>query len=99
MRILGENPQISGSILPEKIELLALKGIQFTGKMIPDHSPGQKNPDIYHKRYPLALAKPGNVCCIELLKLKMSDNTNIFGKKLNWERGEEINEDFKPVRL
>ena len=84
-KLLSENPHIAGSILPEKLEILALKGIQLTGKILYDQSFKHVNPDsYYHKQFPLALIKPGHVWCIELATVKMTDNTNIFGKKLNW---------------
>ena len=85
--LLTENSNIAGSILPDKINYLALKGIQLKGRIICDTSALQLDPDtFYHKKNPLALAKAGNVWCIELLKIKMSDNTSFFGRKLNWER-------------
>lgn len=89
-KLLLENPCIAGSILPGKIELLALKGIQLTGTVLYDEIPDHINPAAYyHKRFPLALAKPGDVWCIRLELVKMTDNTNIFGRKLTWNRDTE----------
>ena len=86
-KLFAENSNIAGSILPEKHNFLALKGIQLTGEILGEFSSRQINPDaFYHNKFPLALAKPGKVWCIELLKIKMTDNTNFFGKKLSWER-------------
>lgn len=85
--LFAENSNIAGSILPEKHNFLGLKGIQLTGVILSKFSSMQINPDaFYHKKFPLALAKPGKVWSIELLKIKMTDNTNIFGKKLYWEK-------------
>ncbi|MEJ6980345.1 pyridoxamine 5'-phosphate oxidase family protein [Pedobacter sp. P351] len=85
------NPGIAGSILPNKIDFIALKGIQFTGIILTKDFPDDVNPNhYYHKKLPLALAKPGNVFCIKLEMVKMSDNTNIFGEKLLWQRSELI---------
>lgn len=87
--LLAENPFIAGSILPDKNEILSLKGIQLTGKVLYNQFPENINPDaIYHKKMPFALAKPGHVWCIELTSIKMTDNTKIFGKKLRWEKYE-----------
>lgn len=84
-QFLAENRNISGSILPEKPEFLAMKGIQLTGTILYKDLQGQINPAVYyHKKFPLALAKSGNVWCVELERVKMTDNTTIFGKKLNW---------------
>lgn len=86
-KLLAENSNIAGSILPQKPDFLALKGIQITGAVLSEFASMQIDPDaFYHKKFPLALAKPGKVWCIELLKIKMTDNTNFFGKKLCWER-------------
>ncbi|UEG49195.1 hypothetical protein LK994_11190 [Ferruginibacter lapsinanis] len=87
--LLAENPIIAGSILPDKNELLSLKGIQLTGKVLYGGFPEYIKPEtFYHKKFPFALAKPGDVWCIELTMVKMTDNTNIFGKKLKWEKYE-----------
>jgi len=88
-RSLSKRQNVAGSILPDKINLVALKGIQFTGTIITDNFPGNINPDsFFHKRLPLALVKPGHVWCIQLEMVKMTDNTNIFGKKLKWQKAE-----------
>lgn len=88
-KLLTENSNIAGSILPEKLNFMALKGIQLSGRVIYDASSMKLDPGtFYHKKFPLAFAKAGDVWCIELLKLKMSDNTILFGKKINWERNQ-----------
>lgn len=84
-KLLLENPYIAGSILPGKIELLALKGIQLSGTVLYNKIPDHINPAAYyHKRFPFALAKPGDVWCIQLEMVKMTDNTTVFGRKLIW---------------
>jgi len=82
--ILNDNPKTAGSILPEKINLLALKGIQFTGIILNDGDIDSEY--FYHKKFPFAIAKPGKVWCIQLEMIKMTDNTRAFGTKLKWER-------------
>lgn len=90
-KLLSENPYIAGSILPGKIELLALKGIQLSGTVLYKEIPDHINPAAYyHKRFPLSLAKPGDVWCIQLEMVKMTDNTNVFGKKLTWNKREGV---------
>lgn len=84
-KLLLKNYQIAGTILPTKLELLSLKGIQFSGRILYDSFPGQVRPEIsYHKAYPFAIAKPGQVWCIQLEMVKMTDNTRTFGKKTEW---------------
>ncbi|WP_295654695.1 pyridoxamine 5'-phosphate oxidase family protein [uncultured Mucilaginibacter sp.] len=89
--ILAQNPSVAGSILPENINLIALKGIQLTGTVLYTDIPDHINPEsFYHKKFPFALAKPGKVWCIGIDAIKMTDNTNVFGKKLAWQREELV---------
>lgn len=88
-KLLSKNSKIAGTILPTKLDLLSLKGIQFSGKVLYDTFPEQIQPwDIYHKSFPFAIAKPGDVWCIALEMIKLTDNTLIFGKKLEWNKGD-----------
>lgn len=88
-KLLSENPNIAGSILPGKIELLAIKGIQLSGIILSNDIPDGINPAaFYHKKFPFALAKQGDVWCIRLEAIKMTDNTHVFGKKNTWNRDE-----------
>lgn len=90
-KLLAENAAVAGSILPQKLELLALKGIQFTGTVLYNGIPDQIKPEtFYHKRLPLGLAKPGHVFCIQLESIKMTDNSLVFGKKLLWNITQEL---------
>lgn len=85
--LLAENSKIAGSVLPDKINLLALKGIQFTGTILYQDFPQNIIPErFYHKKFPFALAKPGKVWCIRLDMIKMTNNTRAFGAKLQWSR-------------
>jgi uncharacterized protein YhbP (UPF0306 family) len=73
--------------LPGKIEILTLKGIQLSGVILSTINTGCINPTTYyHKKFPYALAKPGDVWCIQLLEVKMTDNSHVFGKKYTWKR-------------
>ena len=88
-KLLSTNPQVAGTILPNKIELLSLKGIQFTGRILYDSFPDQIQPEVcFHKMHPFAIAKPGHVWCIELETAKMTDNTQVFGKKTEWRKSD-----------
>nr|WP_294895226.1 hypothetical protein [uncultured Pedobacter sp.] len=81
------NAEISGTILPSKTNMLALKGLQFTGHVLYADFPLEVSPaTYYHKQNPLALAKSGKVWCIQLSKAKMTDSTKVFGAKLVWEK-------------
>ncbi len=86
-KLLSQNPNVAGTILPNKVELLSLQGIQFSGRILKDPFPEQIRPEIiYHKVFPVALARPGHLWTIQLEKIKMTDNTRIFGKKIAWQK-------------
>jgi uncharacterized protein YhbP (UPF0306 family) len=86
-KLLSQNFKVAGTILPDKVELLSLQGIQFSGRILQDQVPGQIRPEVfYHKVFPLALARPGQVWQIQLEMIKMTDNTWVSGKKIAWEK-------------
>ena len=85
--LMAVNPQIAGTILPAKLNVLAIKGIQFTGIVLPvNHELAKNSANHYHKKYPFALTISGNVFAIQLNRIKMTGSSNIFGKKIEWER-------------
>jgi uncharacterized protein len=87
--IMQKNPVIAGAIQPDKLNKMAIKGIQFTGTILRADDPAcQDASSTYHKEYPFAYAVKGEVWTIQLGTVKMTDNTLTFGKKLTWKRGE-----------
>ena len=78
---------VAGTILPDKLKIGKVKGIQFQGKMLSDNgdilAAAQKK---YYKKYPYAKVVPGDIWMIELSLAKLTDNTLGFGKKLIWKR-------------
>ena len=84
------NANVAGTILPDKLNKLALKGIQFTGRIICDEVVKEKANSKYHREYPLALAMPGDIWTIKLLSAKLTDNSLGFGKKIKWNLEEEL---------
>ena|SRR5436190_4304651 len=91
---LLKNKTVAGTILPDKLNLFAIRGVQFTG-FVTD------NPDLvhhhaaeeYHKKFSFALAMPGEVWTIQLETIKLTDNTVGIGKKICWHR-ENLYEDI-----
>lgn len=78
---------VAGTILPNEVNTLKIKGVQFNGKIITNDL--QKLPglnSLYYKKYPFALTIPGYIWAIELHSIKLTDNTLVFGKKESWER-------------
>jgi uncharacterized protein YhbP (UPF0306 family) len=89
--ILAINPRIAGTIQPDKLSVLVVKGIQFEGNILPEDHPFCKEASAeYHKRHPMALAIPGEIWVIELSNIKMTDSTIGFGKKISWKRNELV---------
>lgn len=85
-----QNKQVAGTILPDKLVTGSVKGIQFNGVFIdPEGEMLDEARKIYYKKYPFALAFPGELWMVELHSIKFTDNTLGFGKKLKWERAVE----------
>jgi uncharacterized protein YhbP (UPF0306 family) len=82
------NNLVAGSILPDKIESNKPKGIQFTGVFYKAEANeiSEKAKSAYLKKFRAAGIFRGDVWLIELSKVKFTDNTLVFGKKLQWER-------------
>lgn len=87
--LMMKNNSVAGTILPDKLSMLQIKGIQFDGIVLPDDHPLTRQAHgHYYKKHPTALAMPGEMWAIQLNNIKMTDNTLGFGSKLNWSRGE-----------
>jgi uncharacterized protein YhbP (UPF0306 family) len=88
--LMSENHFISGTIHPDKLNPMTIRGIQFRGVVIdPEHPLGRKASEAYHAKFPLAKAMPGEVWTIRLSHIKMTDNSKTFGEKIVWTRAEE----------
>ncbi len=84
---ITETPDISGTVLPDKLNKLFAKGIQLKGKLLdPKHQFCKNASAAYHKRHPLATAMKGEIYTIQLTSLKLTDNSLGFGRKIIWER-------------
>jgi uncharacterized protein len=88
-KLLLENPAVAGTIQPEKLNPLAIKGIQFKGKVVFDSAMQEHSKALYHKKYLFASAVPGEIWCVQLEAIKMTDSTLHFAKKITWEAGFE----------
>ena len=79
-------PRVAGTIQPDKLNLLAIKGVQFYGLVMDRNDPlASEAKSLYHKKYPFALTMQGEVWTVQLQEVKMTDNTLSFGKKLHWQ--------------
>lgn len=81
--LLINDHQVAGSILPGSINFSALQGIQFWGTILSD-LPENELGAMYHARFPFAKNIPGIIYCLRMDRIKMTDNSLGFGKKLSW---------------
>ncbi len=85
--LLKKNPIIAGTVLPDKLNKLVVKGIQFQGVLLDVlHPKAARASFFYHKKHPMALAIPGDMWTVKIEYIKMTDSTMGFGKKIIWNR-------------
>ncbi len=86
-QLMQKNPFIAGTVMPDKLNRLVVKGIQFEGIVLePSHLNAEEASGYYYKKHPLALALPGIIWVIQINRIKMTDSTLGFGKKILWGR-------------
>lgn len=87
IKFLEQNLLVSGTILPDKLNKLVVKGVQFNGIFLNALDPlSIKAESHYYKGVPMAMAMKGNVFTIKINSIKMMDSSRIFGSKILWER-------------
>lgn len=81
-----DNPEVAGSILPDKSTVANIKGIQFSGRACIYSNEFEQGKNLYYNKFPFARAMSGDIWIVELTKIKYTNNTLGFGKKLIWEK-------------
>lgn len=90
-KMIEQNPNVAGTILPDRLVKLTTKGIQFTGEILQENDLQKKAAaNSYYKKFPMAIAVPGQVYTIQIDTIKMTDSTLGFGKKIHWTRKQHI---------
>lgn len=90
---LVKNPSVAGTILPDRLNKISIKGIQFEATVLDTRQPLVKRSlGIYLSKHPLALAIPGDIWALQINQIKMTDSTLGFGKKIIWKRNEHTPE-------
>jgi uncharacterized protein YhbP (UPF0306 family) len=85
-QLMAQKPQVSGTMLPVKLNMFDIRGIQFSGTLLPNSHELMNNASaIYHKKFPFALTIRGDVFAIHLETIKMTVNRNGIGEKLNFQ--------------
>lgn len=77
---------VAGSILPDKLKVGKVRGVQYQGRMAEDEVLFVAAKKRYYEKYPYAKVIPGDIWVIALSLVKLTDNTLGFGKKLIWHR-------------
>lgn len=89
-----KNPTVAGSILPKKLSIGQVKGLQFTGIVQRVRQGLCTDPlkleQIYYGRFPIARTVDGELWFITLETAKLTDSKLGFGKKLNWSRVRKV---------
>lgn len=86
--LLAKNPAVAGTVLPDKLSKLLVKGIQFEGTVLPKEDPLAAHAlGHYLRKNPLAVAIAGDIWTIRIDSIKFTDSSLGFGKKLTWKRG------------
>lgn len=83
---------IAGTVLPDSIDVLKIKGIQLSGKILAKAEIDKfKLNSQYTKKYPLSLTMPGYIWAIKLEHIKYTNNTLGFGNKTIWNSADKDN--------
>lgn len=86
-----KNNCVAGTVLPDTLNRLNIKGIQFRGVFLqPDEKLKNSREKKYYNKYPFARAVPGDIWAVKLTAIKMTDNTLGFGTKIAWSAAENI---------
>lgn len=87
--LMQQNSFVAGTVLPDKLNKILIKGIQFEAIVLDTQQPLVKRTlGIYLAKHPLALAIPGDIWALQINYIKMTDSTLGFGKKIIWKRSE-----------
>ena len=82
-RLMAEKPRVSGTILPDKLNIFSVAGIQFSGTLLyASHELTEDASRLYHIKFPFALAVPGEVFAVYIETITLTVMKNGFSKKL-----------------
>lgn len=88
-KMLLKNHQASGAIYTNTREIDQIKGIQFKCQVTPLTEKEQaSNSLIYTNAFPISKQQQETLWKIELTEIKMTDNTEEFGRKYYWSKSQ-----------
>ncbi len=92
---LLQNGNISGTIMPDRLNKYAIQGIQFCGHLVNIEKGAEDYEhanDMYHSHFPMARTMNGTMYTLQLNSIKMSDNLLGIRRNIAWNRSEsELN--------
>ncbi|HET9056830.1 MAG TPA: pyridoxamine 5'-phosphate oxidase family protein [Chitinophagaceae bacterium] len=89
--LLKKNPAVAGTILPDKLNKLQIKGLQFEGELLHVTHPDPKDTaDIYCQYASFSNGDRYEVWTIKNSSIKYTDSSLGFGKKIGWKREESL---------
>jgi uncharacterized protein len=87
--LLEKKGTLAGTILPDRLRHLVVQGVQFQGSILDPNDPLCSHASMYYlKKFPFAMAIPGQIYILKLSNIKMTDSSKGFGKKILWQREE-----------
>ncbi len=81
MRAILDNPEVAGTIAPQRHAIHNIQGVQFRGSVHPVNLEQKRG---YLNRFPMARSMKLHLWSIELEWVKMTDNTLGFKTKILW---------------
>ena len=92
MKEIAQNHNVAASIVLETKEVGKLQGLQICAKaVVPTDDYLSNAKKTYLLKYPYAIAVPGTYVVLEPYFYKLTDNRLGFGKKIVWNRQDNIN--------
>ncbi len=82
------HPAVSGTVLPDTLNVLSIQGVQWAGETIEADAASVRHAwKLYHQKHPAAMLITGSIWIIELEEIKLSTGSGAFRKKYRWSRG------------
>ncbi|RLM21402.1 hypothetical protein BIY29_13715 [Brenneria alni] len=89
--LMLRQPQVAGTVSGQPKSVMLIKGIQFRAQAVRlEGEDEQQARACYNARFPVARAAHAPIWRLQLIELKMTDNTLGFGKKRYWQRHDDI---------
>ncbi|WP_186371877.1 YhbP family protein [Yersinia aleksiciae] len=83
--LMHVNPQVVGTIATQPRTVALIKGIQYRGEIVALSGDAEQTArQRYYRRFPVAKLASAPIWQLNLLEIKMTNNTLGFGKKLYW---------------